>query len=360
MTFGVLLLANVKLIYRNRQALFWSLAFPLIFLVIFGLFFGGDQASTVTIGVVDRAQDEVSERLLSELEKLESIEVEAWQDASAAREAVGDNDLDLLLVIPPDLAESLASRRPVSFTLVYDQGSPASGLYLGVVQRYLDQVNLTLAGAERLLTLDPQGVLADQLTYLDFLLPGLVAMGIMIASLLGISSTMASYREQRILRRLLVAPVRARDFFGSMVVAYLMLAIVQAVIIFAVGILLFGINVSGNPGSIAVLIVMGNAIFLALGFIVGSVAGSVQAAAGLGNAVSLPMMFLSGVFFPKDGLPDVLRVAVEYLPLTPMVDSLRGVVLDSQSLLEFPGELALLGVWIVVTTGVALRVFKFT
>ncbi len=360
MTFLILLVANVKLIYRNRQALFWSLAFPLIFLVIFGLFFGGDQSSTVTIGVVDRAQDEVSERLLEELDSLESVEVVTREDEPAAREEVSDNDLDLLLVIPPGLTAALASGQQVSFTLVYDQGSPAAGLYLGVVQRYLDQVNLTLAGAPRLLTLDPQGVLADRLTYLDFLLPGLVAMGIMTASIFGISSAMASYREQRILRRLMVAPVRARDFFGAMVVAYLMLAIVQAVIIFAVGMTVFGISVSGNPGSIALLVILGNAIFLAIGFIVGSVAGSVQAAAGLGNAVSLPMMFLSGVFFPKDGLPDVLRVSVEYLPLTPMVDSLRGVVLDSQSILEFPGELALLGAWIVVTTGVALRVFKFT
>ena len=360
MTFGVLLVANVKLIYRNRQALFWSLAFPVMFLVILGLSFGDDEGSTTTIGVVDRAQDEVSERLLDELDSLESIDVELWQDETEAREAVGDDDLYMLLVIPPDLAASVASGRPVSFTLVYDQGSSASGLFLGVVQRYLDQVNLTLAGAPSLLTLDPQGVLADRLTYLDFLLPGLVAMGIMMASLFGISSAMASYREQRILRRLLVAPVRARDFFGAMVVAYLMLAIVQAVIIFAVGMSVFGISVSGNPGYIAILIIMGNAIFLALGFIVGSVAGSVQAAAGLGNAVSLPMMFLSGVFFPKDGLPDLLREAVEYLPLTPMVDSLRGVVLDSQSILEFPGELALLGAWIVVTTGVALRVLKFT
>ena len=360
MTFGVLFLANVKLIYRNRQALFWSLAFPLIFLVIFWLFFGGDQGSTTSIGVVDRAQDEVSERLLDELDSLESVEVVPREEESAARKEVSDNDLDLLLVIPPGLTAALASGRPVSLTLVYDQGNPASGLYLGVVQRYLDQVNLSLAGAPSLLTLDLQGVLADQFTYLDFLLPGLVAMGIMTASIFGISSAMASYREQRILRRLLAAPVRARDFFGAMVLAYLLLAIVQAIIIFGVGISLFGITVNGNPGFIAIFVILGNAIFLAIGFIVGSVAGSVQAAAGLGNAISLPMMFLSGVFFPKDGLPDVLRVAVEYLPLTPMVDSLRGVVLDSRSILEFPGELALLGAWIVVTTAVALRVFKFT
>ncbi len=361
MTFLILLVANVKLIYRNRQALFWSLAFPIMFLVILGLSFGGDGGSAVTIGVVDRAQDEVSERLLDELGSLEFIDVELWQDESEAREAVGDDGLYMLLVIPPDLAASVASGRPVSFALIYDQGSSASGLFLGAVERYLDQVNLSLAGAPRLLTIDPQGLLlADQVTFLDFLLPGLVAMGIMTASIFGISSAMASYREQRILRRLLVAPVQARDFFGAMVVAYLMLAIVQAIIIFAAGILLFGLTVNGNPGYIALLILLGNAIFFGIGFIVGSVASSVQAAAGLGNAVIWPMMLLAGVFFETDQFPHALRVAVEYLPLTPMVDSLRGVVLDSRSILDFPGELALMGVWIAVTTTIALRVLRST
>ena len=360
MTFGVLFSANVKLIYRNRQALFWSLAFPLLFLVILGLSFGGDGGSPATIGVVDRAQDEVSERLLDELDSLEFIDVELWQDESEAREAVGDDGLYMLLVIPPDLAASVASGRPVSFALVYDQGSSGSGLFLGAVERYLDQVNLSLAGAPRLLTIDRQGVLADQVTFLDFLLPGLVAMGIMTASIFGISSAMASYREQRILRRLLVAPVQARDFFGAMVVAYLMLAIVQAIIIFAAGILLFDLTVNGNPGYIALLILLGNAIFFGIGFIVGSVASSVQAAAGLGNAVIWPMMLLSGVFFETDQFPHALRVAIEYLPLTPMVDSLRGVVLDSRSILDFPGELALMGVWIAVATTIALRVLRST
>ncbi|MCH8973853.1 MAG: ABC transporter permease, partial [Chloroflexi bacterium] len=256
MTFRVLFSANVKLIYRNRQALFWSLAFPLLFLVILGLSFGGNGGSAAAIGVVDHAQDEVSKLLLDELDSLESVEVIFREDEAAAREEVRNNDLYMLLVIPPGLAASVASGRPVSFTLVYDQSSSASGLFMGIVQRYLDQLNLSLAGAPRLLTLDPEGVLADQVTFLDFLLPGLVAMGIMTASIFGISSAMASYREQRILRRLLAAPVRARDFFSAMVVAYLMLAIVQATIIFAAGVLLFGLTVNGNPGYIALLILL--------------------------------------------------------------------------------------------------------
>lgn len=360
MTFFVLLGANLKLIYRNRQALFWSLAFPILFLFIFGLFFGGDSAQSATIGVIDKADDELSRQFISNLDSLELIEVHPREDESIARQEVRDNDLDLLLIIPAGISESVASQQAATLTLVYDQGSPAAGLYQGVVHRYVDQANLALAGASVLLSLDSQGVLAEQFSYLDFLLPGLVAMGVMTASIFGISSAMATYRAQRILRRLLVAPVRARDFFSAMVVAYLILALAQAVLIFSLGMSVFGVSVHGDPLSIAVLVILGNAIFLAIGFIVGSVATSVEAAAGIGNAVSLPMMFMSGVFFPSDGLPGPIAKAVEFLPLTPMVDGLRGVVLDSHSVLDFPGELALLGVWVAVTSAIALRVLRFT
>ena len=79
----------------------------------------------------------------------------------------------------------------------------------------------------------------------------------------------------------------------------------------------------------------------------------------MGNAVALPMVFLSGVFFDKEDLPSALAVVVEYLPLSPMLDALRGVALDAQPLWDFTSELALLGAWLAVGSVVAVRVFKF-
>jgi len=72
------------------------------------------------------------------------------------------------------------------------------------------------------------------------------------------------------------------------------------------------------------------------------------------------MMFLSGAFFPRDGLPTALRVVVDYLPLSPMLDALRGVALDGRALWEFPLELAILSAWIVVASAVAVRIFRFS
>ena len=116
-----LTVANVKMIVRNRQALFWALAFPVVMLGIFGLV-GGFRSSTVTIGVVDYAVDALSDRLIGSLSDMPEFEVEIRDDEEAAREEVRDGDLGYLLLIPEGLETLAQSGPPVSLTLVYDEG----------------------------------------------------------------------------------------------------------------------------------------------------------------------------------------------------------------------------------------------
>ena len=104
---------------------------------------------------------------------------------------------------------------------------------------------------------------------------------------------------------------------------------------------------------------MGNLVFLNLGFIVGAFSKTVAAASGLGNAVSLPLMFLSGVFFPTDSLPTVLLFVIEYLPLAPLLEMFRSVALDSGMFWDFPTQLAIVVGWIVLSTAVSMRTFRF-
>ena len=99
-----LFIANLKMIYRNRQALFWALVFPLLFVVIFGLF-QFDQPPTVDLAIVDHAGDELSESLVKSLEGVEFLELDAGRDEEAARQALADGDVGYVLIIPEGLAQ---------------------------------------------------------------------------------------------------------------------------------------------------------------------------------------------------------------------------------------------------------------
>ncbi|MCH7981788.1 MAG: ABC transporter permease, partial [Proteobacteria bacterium] len=237
--------------------------------------------------------------------------------------------------------------------------NPASLTVIGAIERFLDRLNLDMAGAPSRLTLAPEGILANDQRFIDFLLPGIAIWGIMGFSIIGVATTMAGYREKKILRRMQATPLDVRTFFMAQVIAYLILALVQASIILGVGAVAFDVQIAGNLFVIGLVILLGNIVFLNLGFIVGAYSKSVQAASGLGNVVVLPLMMFSGVFFPADALPGVVSSVVRFMPLAPMVDAMRGVTLQAKGLADFPQELAIIGAWLVVTSLVAVKVFRF-
>ncbi|MFC1984452.1 ABC transporter permease [Chloroflexota bacterium] len=358
-----LLIANLKIIVRDRQALFWALVFPLIFVVVFGLFRVGEPGTT-TVAIVDMSQDSVSETLITNLSNIELLELNLDLDEGEATEALEDGAIGLVLFIPENMVERVREQSPVSpvyLKVLYDESQfQTNQLVLGVIQQFIDQTNMSLQNAQPIIELQPEGIQAQTVEYFDFLLPGLIGMGVMMYAITGMASVVALYRQQKIFRRLLTTPLRVRSFFAAQIIAHLLLSLIQAAIILAAGVFLFNGNIYGNILWVFVLVLFSNIIFLNIGFIVGALAKRVEAANGLGPAIAIPMMFLSGVFFPTENLPSVLSQIVQYLPLTPLLEALRGVAIEAEPLWAYPWELCILGIWIVVTSVVAIRVFKFS
>jgi ABC-2 type transport system permease protein len=134
---------------------------------------------------------------------------------------------------------------------------------------------------------------------------------------------------------------------------------VQAAIILAVGVFVFGARIHGNVAWIFVIVPLGTLVFLNIGFILSAWARTPAAASGMGNAIALPMMFLAGTFFSTATFPWVLPQLVQALPLTPMLSALRQVAVDGAPLWDTWPQLAILGGWAVATAVVATRVFRF-
>ena len=349
-----LFVASVKMLFRDKQALFWAMAFPVIFAVVFGLF-DFSQAPEVSIGVVAESGSDVGEALVSGLREVESFEVEARGDLDAARGEVTDGDLDVVLAVPA------LSRSTARIDVLYNQSNFESNQFaLSAIERIVDGLNLRLAGVdEPRLAIEAVGVEGRSIEYYDFLLPGLVAMGVMNFAITGMAISISRYREQRILKRILATPLRPSKFLVSQVLARLVLSVVQAALILAVGVFAFGANVYGNVLWIFVLATVANLVFLNIGFAVAGRASNPDAAQGIAQAVALPMMFLSGVFFPTEDLPEVIQAVVRWLPLTPLLEALRTVSVDGLSITDTGPQLLLLGGWVIVSFVLATRMFRF-
>ena len=351
-----LTVANFKMTLRNRQALFWALAFPLAFVVFFALIgsFGGD--SDITILAIDESDGDLSRRLLTELNAMDGFSVSPRADAAAARAEIESGDAAYLLKIPLGFA---ASGAPESAPLTLTRADGVGSAVEAAVELRLAALAMERAGVSPEFSLDVESVESEGYDFRAFVLPGVALWGIMSNSVIGLAVALANYREKKILRRIKASPMRARTFFAAQIAASLGLSLIQAALILGLGSLTMGVDVRGALPSVAAIILASNVVFLNLGFIVGAYSKTAAAASGLGNLVVVPMAMLSGVFFPLDALPAALAAAMRFLPLSPMVEALRGATLSANDVTDYPLQMALIAAWTALTALAAIKVFKF-
>ncbi len=366
-----LLKANMRIMLRDRQALFWALAFPLILVLVFGVF-DLDRVSSADMAVIDQSQNNFSRELRRKLNNIEYLRIDSqgYSNQAEALNALKDGDLEYLLVIPGGADELLTSdtvsdtdgdsSSPLRLDLYYDANDAVGGqLIVETVRHFVDEENLRLVEGNELLQVLPKEVDSERVDYFDVLLIGLVGMGMMTNSIIFIAVKISMYRNQSILKRLLVTPLRVRNYFASEIVTHLLLSLVQAAVVIGVGVFVFGANIHGNILWVFVIVAFANTIFLNIGFIISGWTNSPRAASGLGNAIAIPMMFFSGTFFPTSTLPSFLPDLVQVLPLTPMLEAMREVAIDGQALWQVGEELAMLAGWLVVSSVVAIKLFRF-
>lgn len=197
-----------------------------------------------------------------------------------------------------------------------------------------------------------------QLDYFDFVLPGILAMGLMNFTMVGIAGSVARFRELRILRRMTVTPIAPGTFIVAQVAARLVLALGQVLIMLGVGIAL-GATVVGNPLWLLVLATLGNLTFLSLGFAVAGRTTSVDAANNLAGLATAPLMFLSGMFFPIESLPTAVQRIADVLPITPLIQTMRQVALEGADMAQLGTPLLILAAWVPVSLLLARYSFRF-
>lgn len=350
-----LTVANLKIMVRNRHTAFWALLFPLLLVVVFGLF-DIDNSGSASLAVIDESQTLRSRSLAESIGSLKFLSLESTPESfEEARRRVEEGELDYLLLIPQGFGISRQS--PISLT--YSSRVPDRNQLVEAAINSL--VMETSSGAERP---NPRMVseelLIQQVSYFDVVLLGLVGLGIMTNSIISIAVKISTYRSQSILKRMLVTPLAIWKYFAAEVTAHLLLALVQAAIILAVGVFIFGAQVHGNLLSLTVIVLLGSLVFLNIGFILSAWANTPSAASGMGNAIALPMIFFAGTFFSTASLPWFLPQVAQALPLTPMLSAMREVAIDSAPIWQVWPQLAALGGWVAATALAAVKVFRFS
>ena len=357
--------------FRDRAALFWTLAFPLVLMTIFGLFnFGSFEPPEV--GIVDKAKNQASNAVVSALtggyggEPL--FNVPESDDPELLREQILEGDITALMIIPEGFGEENESPSSIDFT--FDgrkaQEAEAARSMLGQV---LDGVFKNVADVppqyrvENWATISLNEVAGSGQGYTGFVIPGIISMSIMQSALFGVVFTLVRLRNQGVLKRLHATPIGPRHFLAGTLFTRMLLLIMQTYVLLLVGMFVSGVKVA--PGyamfwiEIIPLVILGGIVFASLGLAISGIAKTENSAAPLANIVSLPMMFLSGVFIPHSVIPEWVVAIAKWLPLTFLADPMREMVNSSETIfIQGPSLLGLL-MWAAICFVLAARAFRW-
>lgn len=356
-----LYLTRLREFYRQPARIFWVYGFPILLAIVLGLAFKSRPPEPVLADLVDGAGAPAVQAA-----------VEAYNAAPARSEGTRTVRLDRPRIILHRASEADAARRlrtgKTPLVVAAGAGEPATIEYrfdptrpeATAAQRVIDDVLQEAVGR-----VDPRPIEEVYVTepgsrYIDFLIPGLIAINAMGGGMWGIGFLLVNFRIGKLLKCLVATPMPKRDFLLAVMGARLTFLIPDVSILLLLGTLMFGMPIRGSFALVLVVDVVGALAFAGIGLLIASRAATTETVSGLMNLVMLPMWLFSGVFFSSERFPAAAQPLIQALPLTQLVNALRSVILEGAGLLDVAVPLLILGAWGFVTFVLALRWFRWT
>lgn len=337
---------RLKEFIRRPEALFWVYFFPVLMVVVLGTAFRNKPAEKVFVDVIDNS--------------FATSVVDVLSDSAT------ENDFETRIVDEPTARDRLRSSK--SNLLVKANGQALSSVDYqfdpqrpGSKNAKLLVDNRLQAFAGRSNPIKTRDIIFEEPggRYVDFLVPGLLAMGLMGGGLWGVGYAIVDMRIRKLLKRYMATPMRRSHFLMAMMASRLVYMWPQIVVLLLFSYFVFGVTSFGGWFGVAVVVFIGAIEFAAIGLLVAARTRTLEGASGLMNLVMLPMWTLSGIFFSYENFPEILHPFIQWLPLTPVIDALRGIMMDGKSLGSQWPELGIMTIWCIVPFAVALWIFRW-
>lgn len=355
-----LFLANLKILTRDKDLLFWSMMFPLMFTFIFGFFFGKSSTTTGTIVLIEDSQTAVAQEFSKALDESKLFKIEKGDDLETAEDKLKRGNIGAIVEVPKGFGE-LSLESPKTIKVIYDPANTqTNSVVLSFVNSFLTSANYSAANFQPVFKIDEEKTSTRQLNYFDFVLVGLIGMALMNSSIQGVAIGMSKYREDKILKRIVTTPLAPWRFIIAYISARLVINLVQISLILAVGVFVFDAHIYGSLTLLYLFGLLGAILFQLIGFTIAGLVKTTNAAEGMATAIAIPMMFLAGVFFPIDQLPKWLYAVVQYLPLAPLLRMIRQIGLEDVSPFTNPMNMVIVLSWIVIALAISIWKFRLS
>jgi ABC-2 type transport system permease protein len=329
-------------------------------ILLFGYGMGGD-LSNLPVVVVSQDHGSLTDLTLDTIKSTDVYHVvNITSDSNEAKDMVDSGQVKAAIILPPNYDNSDGTQKTA--TLYLDSSDQmASQILIPATQGIFNQLSTKQAMSQTSISgstntsvvtqeADTSGSLSASLEsakstinlqinkiygnikYMDFLVPAILGMTIMMSCMMGMGASIAGERETGELARLFMTPTSVATVIGGKILGKLSVEMVRAIVLLVAAILLFGVTIKGGIIQTLILLFLGALCFVGFGIMLSARTSTQEDYTQLVMPFSMPMMFVSGVFYPIETMPWILQKIAYIFPLTYLNDAMRAVMIKGQTL----------------------------
>ena len=352
-----LIKSSFRQLLRDKTALFFTFAFPVVFMVIFGLIFSGSENYKANIGFAGDENSPAVKAIEQGFKAVPNFVIkEGTVDDLTAQLKKGE--LSAVISVP-DVADISAAAGPMIIKVYCDPSDTNTmQVVLPIAQQVIGQIDQKISNHPAIIQMETQSIQAHQLRAIDYLVPGIIAMSLLSTGLF-CAMPIIQQRAKKILKRWSVTPIQRSSIIYSQVIFRVVLALLQTAILIGLASAVFGVHMLGNWLELAGIIVLGTLMLISLGYVIASFVRTEEGAMPVIQLVQFPMMFLSGIFFPVSTMPAFMKPVLQAMPLSYLGDALRQVMVQGTPMHAIALDVAVIGGVLVVCMAVSIRFFRW-
>jgi ABC-2 type transport system permease protein len=342
---SLLVASNFREIVREPGVLFWGIGFPILMSLGLGIAFTKKPNEIRKVAVVNPSEFVVKDTVVVSDEKLGSttfiFQRMSWDEAMVLLKR---GNFNLIL-----------DQKDGQVQYHFDPMNPDAQLcFLKLSRMFQGKPEVLPENAGQIKPLTVSGT-----RYIDFFIPGILSMGVMMSCMWGLSYGLIDKRSKKLLRRMVATPMRKSWFLLSMITVRIGMNFVESILLVLFAWIAFGINIHVNLAALFLIFVAGNFAFAGLAVMVSSRTANTEVGNGFINAIVFPMMILSGIFFSYHNFPDWAIPVIKMLPLTMLADGVRSIFIEGAGLFQVAQPILILTFTGLLFFTAGLKIFRW-
>ena len=352
---------DIKSFFREKGTIFWTIAFPVLMMLIFAAIFGREIPFSANLGVVNLDNADISAGVIIGLNHTEIFNVKIFENESSALKSLNNGDIRAYITIPKDFSYNITHGIPAQVWLVVDETDPDVVMIVrdgikGFFSEFYKQGNPNYK--EPINVVDKSSIVREKLRYIDYILPGLLCYPLLFSSMVVSTGAIVYEREKGTLKRIRASPAHPLSILFGKTLAALMQTAISILIIALLAIIIFNPKVNWNTPLLIPTLFLGSVNGIAIGLLISCVGKSPAEASNAATTIGIILQFFTGMYFPLEYLPSYLQTVGKIIPMTYAAQAVRDIMIKHADLGSVYLTLLILGFTAVSLYAIGILSYK--